>query len=50
MQYPIKTTNKYGNPVDERGKKIGAPKRLVGMDELEVAESHQYFFCLHGKY
>jgi hypothetical protein len=36
----IKMTNKNANSGDERGKKIAVLKSLVGMDELEAAESH----------
>jgi hypothetical protein len=38
----IQMANKYANSVDERGKKIGVPQSPVGMDEVEVADSHQY--------
>jgi hypothetical protein len=34
MKYPdITMTNKYANTVDEREKKIGVPKSLVGIGE-----------------
>jgi hypothetical protein len=40
MKYPvIKMTNKYANSVDERGKKTGVPKKLVGIRERDLSQS-----------
>jgi hypothetical protein len=40
MQYPdITKTNRYANPVDERGEKIGVPQSLVGIGELHLCFS-----------
>ena len=36
----IKMTNKYANSVDERGKKIGVPKNLVGIGERDLFIFH----------
>jgi len=36
----ITMTNKYANTVNERGKKSGVPKRLVGIGELDIFVFH----------
>ena len=42
MAYPaITMTDTYANPGDERGKKIGVPKSLVGSGERDI-------FFFHG--
>ena len=41
----IKMTNKYANSVDERGKKIGVPKSLVGIGERDLFFFHCIGFC-----
>ena len=43
LAYPdIKMTDKYANPEDERGKKSGEPKSLVGIGERGIFFFHRY--------